>query len=171
MGGFPENRKMTLRLDEFAAVVRNSVLVSIDLILLNTRGEVLLGQRNNAPAKGYWFVPGGRILKDETLKEAIQRISRKELGFSFPDGKYELRGIYDHIYGDSFFDPEVPTHYVVIACTYRIAEGVKFRADDQHSELRFFSVDTLLNSPDVHGYTKNYFRLKADNLFLEARTL
>jgi colanic acid biosynthesis protein WcaH len=159
----------TLNLGEFAALVRSSVLVSIDLIILNSRDEVLLGQRNNAPAKGFWFVPGGRILKNETLKEAARRISEREIGFSIPEGSYELRGIYDHIYEDSFFDPKVSTHYVVIACTHHVKDGVKFTGDDQHSELRFFSVEQLLASQNVHENTKSYFRSQPDNLFLECQ--
>ena len=31
-----------------------------------------MGQRTNEPARGSWFVPGGRILKDEPLDEAMQ---------------------------------------------------------------------------------------------------
>jgi hypothetical protein len=39
-------------------------LVSIDLIIRDNADRVLLGLRNNEPAKGYFFVPGGIILKD-----------------------------------------------------------------------------------------------------------
>jgi hypothetical protein len=47
--------------DEFAQVVRLAPLVSIDLVTRNANGHVLVGLRNNEPAKGVYFVPGGRI--------------------------------------------------------------------------------------------------------------
>lgn len=46
----------------------------------NTQGQVLLGQRLNRPAQGYWFVPGGRIHKDETMTQAFARLTKEELG-------------------------------------------------------------------------------------------
>lgn len=157
---------MTLELDKFSEVVRSAVLVSIDLILMDEQNRVLLGQRTNAPARGYWFVPGGRILKDETTPEAAVRIVKRELGLDALPAPLELQGIYDHIYEDSYFDPSVGTHYVVLACRCRIPSDLPITPDDQHESLQFFSVDDLLASPDVHQYTKNYFRPNPPNLFL-----
>ena len=57
---------MFLRQEDFATVVRSTPLVSLDFIVENSRGEFLLGKRTNRPAQGYWFVPGGRVQKDET---------------------------------------------------------------------------------------------------------
>lgn len=58
---------------EFLEIVRLTPLVSIDLIVLDQAGDVLLGRRVNRPAQGMWFVPGGRIRKDETLADAFKR--------------------------------------------------------------------------------------------------
>jgi colanic acid biosynthesis protein WcaH len=51
----------------FIDVVKRTPLVSIDIIVENRRNQVLLGLRKNEPAKGFWFVPGGRILKNERI--------------------------------------------------------------------------------------------------------
>ena len=65
---------------DWLQVVRHAPLVSIDLILRDAQGRVLLGLRENEPARGLWFVPGGVIRKDETLDAAFSRIARNELG-------------------------------------------------------------------------------------------
>ena len=64
---------MTQRLDKqtFQTVVAHTPLISLDLIVENVNGQVLLGQRLNKPAQGCWFVPGGRVLKDETMAHAF----------------------------------------------------------------------------------------------------
>ena len=49
--------------DSFRAAVAAVPLVSIDLVVRRANGDVLLGLRNNRPAQGQWFVPGGRIRK------------------------------------------------------------------------------------------------------------
>ncbi|HVL76288.1 MAG TPA: NUDIX domain-containing protein, partial [Noviherbaspirillum sp.] len=61
--------------DTFGRIVAATPLVSIDLVLTNERGQVLLGYRSNRPAQHCWFVPGGRIRKDESLEEAWGRIA------------------------------------------------------------------------------------------------
>ena len=64
--------------EDFISIVKNTPLVSIDLVIENKEGEILLGWRNNQPAKGYWFVPGGRIRKDENFRKAFNRILKTE---------------------------------------------------------------------------------------------
>lgn len=51
---------MFLRHEDFASVVRFTPLIAIDLIVENTRGEFLLGQRTNRPARGIGlYLAGG----------------------------------------------------------------------------------------------------------------
>lgn len=75
---------MFLSQEDFATVVRSTPLISIDLIVENERGEFLLGKRTNRPAQGLWFVPGGRVQKDETLSDAFERLTLAELGLQLP---------------------------------------------------------------------------------------
>ena len=66
--------------DDFAQVVRLAPLVSIDLIIRDPIQDVLVALRTNEPAKGFYFVPGGRICKDETIQAAFIRILKVETG-------------------------------------------------------------------------------------------
>lgn len=43
-------------------------------------GAVLLVKRACAPAKGQWWLPGGRVLKGETLRQAAHRKAVGETG-------------------------------------------------------------------------------------------
>ncbi|MCH5770603.1 GDP-mannose mannosyl hydrolase, partial [Salmonella enterica] len=52
--------------DDFRRAVEMLPLVSIDLLLRDAEGRYLTGLRSNPPAQGAWFVPGGRIRKNET---------------------------------------------------------------------------------------------------------
>jgi 8-oxo-dGTP pyrophosphatase MutT (NUDIX family) len=71
-------RSGVLSEEEFGRIVRCAPLVSIDIIIRDPERKVLLGLRNHEPAKGYYFVPGGRIRKGELLKEAFSRILAAE---------------------------------------------------------------------------------------------
>src|SRR6516165_7240664 len=60
--------------NDFARIVRLAPLVSIDIIVKDPQGYTLLGLRVNEPAKGKYFVPGGVIRKNETIRDAFARI-------------------------------------------------------------------------------------------------
>ena len=102
---------------QFQEAVAALPLVSVDWVLTNPAGELLTGLRLNAPARGTWFTPGGRVRKGEPLASALQRVAADELGLSL-EGAAELAlrgepmGAWDHFYPDSAFSPKVPTHYV-----------------------------------------------------------
>ena len=61
---------MRLAHSDFLAVVAHAPLVSLDLVVRDPDGCVLVGLRTNRPAQGSWFVPGGRIYKNERVAEA-----------------------------------------------------------------------------------------------------
>ena len=109
-------RPRFLNKDEFAQVVRNTPLVSIDLIIRDPDQHVLVRLRTNEPAKGKWFVPGGVVRKYERLADAFARIVKAEIGLdaSIDDAKFV--GVYEHLYDDNVFGEEgFGTHYVVLA--------------------------------------------------------
>jgi colanic acid biosynthesis protein WcaH len=149
-----------MKLDDkrFLEVIDAVPLVAVDLIIKNGSGEVLLGKRRHSPAKGFWFVPGGRIRKDERISEAIIRISRSELGIVVRRECGRLSGAFDHLYNDNFLGIDgVDTHYVVLAYEFDLEDCPPISPDDQHSEMKWWKVMGLLQSPEVHQNTKNYF--------------
>lgn len=140
----------------FTTVLKSTPLVSIDLIVCNSQGLILLGERKNRPAQGCWFVPGGRILKNESLADAFQRLSLNELGVKLDLSEATLQGAYDHFYSDSVFGEGVSTHYVAIAYILEVT-FLPALPKEQHSSYRWFSVSELLAHPGVHSHTKAYF--------------
>ncbi|TFH36096.1 MAG: GDP-mannose mannosyl hydrolase [Anaerolineales bacterium] len=143
----------------FADIIRHAPLVSMDLIVRDTLDQVLLGLRNNAPASGKWFVPGGRIFKGERLSEALGRVMNEELGVLDTGLEPGFIGVYDHIYDDNVFgDPDYGTHYVVLAYQLKLERMPDGLPNKQHGDYRWWPVDELLASAEVHVYTKAYFR-------------
>ena len=51
-------------------------------VVIKYKGKVLLVKRKNAPAKGKWWLPGGRIFKGETIEKAAKRKMKEELGIN-----------------------------------------------------------------------------------------
>ncbi len=155
---------MWLDKEIFKCVVANAPLVSIDLLVKNKEGQILLGKRLNEPAKGFFFVPGGRIRKNERIKEAFNRIIKAELGLSYPFEKTRFLGIYEHFYDSSVFGIEVSTHYIVLAYLLTLDLDIKDLPKDQHERFVFLSPEEILPRADVHEYVKCYFSVNESDV-------
>ncbi|PPC74959.1 GDP-mannose mannosyl hydrolase [Pokkaliibacter plantistimulans] len=142
---------------QFAAVIRNTPLISIDLIVRNKANQVLLGQRLNRPAQGYWFVPGGRIFKNERLADAFARLTREELGSEMKIEQANLLGVFEHLYEDCVFGDQTTTHYVVTGMELQLEHDLDDLPCAQHDHYRWFDQTLLLSADDVHTNTKAYF--------------
>ena len=143
---------------DFLQIIDQTPLVSVDLIIRNQQGDILLGQRLNKPAQDYWFVPGGRIRKNETIQIAFERICLQELNVNIPFLQATLLGSYNHIYEDNFLgQPDINTHYVVLAYTLQLETDISIQPDRQHHSLNWWSVANILDDNNVHKNTKAYF--------------
>ncbi|OGB20926.1 MAG: hypothetical protein A3I66_20220 [Burkholderiales bacterium RIFCSPLOWO2_02_FULL_57_36] len=155
---------MKLDNERFTQVIEATPLVAIDLIVQNELGQILLGQRRNRPAQNFWFVPGGRILKNERLADALSRISHTEIGIFVSGG--QLVGVYDHFFEDNVFGIQsIDTHYVSLVYQCRIESSTNLAPDEQNEELKWWNLESLLASPEVHANTKMYFNRNKDNGF------
>lgn len=144
--------------EEFLAVVARSPLVSIDLVVRDLQGHLLLGLRTNEPAKGSWFVPGGRIRKGETLDDAFVRITAAELGVPLPRSAARLFGAFTHQYETNFKSAaNVSTHYVVLAYELVNPSLPAALPRAQHSEFRWWSEADAISSDGVHPNNLPYF--------------
>lgn len=154
---------MGLEETEFLAVVERTPLVSVDLVVVDPDRRVLCGWRVNEPARGFWFVPGGRIRKGELLDEAFERIASVELGGGpWPRSEASFLGVFEHLYDTNFAnEPGISTHYVVLA--YRVDVSDRPAPPElQHSRYGWFSEEDARAEPSrssIHPNTAVYFDL------------
>jgi colanic acid biosynthesis protein WcaH len=162
-GEFVGNEKrniVMLPINVFKTVIEATPLISIDLIVRNDQQKILLGKRTNRPAQGFWFVPGGRVLKDESLEAAFKRILTAELGITFNSKNLvsKFQGVYQHFYDDNAIDYNFTTHYVVLAYELQTDCSLSLLPKDQHDSYKWLSEIELLKDNSVHKHTKWYFK-------------
>lgn len=143
---------------KFISLIKSAPLCAID-ILIKSNNKYLLCLRDNKPAKNYYFVPGGRIFKNEKYKDAIKRILKNELNLNIKNLKFKIIGIYDHIYKDNFYNiKDLTTHYFVLALMINFNKEVEIKLDKQHLNFRFMTRSQILNNKKVHKYSKLYLK-------------
>ena len=151
---------MFLDKDTFKTVIENAPLVSIDLVVKNSRGQYLLGYRTNRPAKGFWFVPGGRIHKGESMDLAFLRLTEVELGVKVDRQSARFIGPFEHFYDDSVFGKDVTTHYIVLGYELILDINIRELPSEQHSQYRWFGRSELIERENVHQHSKWYLDTK-----------
>ena len=146
-------------LDEqlYKIVVDSTPIVSID-ILIKRDNRILLGKRVNKPAKGYFFSIGGRVMKNETINQALKRIVNNELNIKLRFIP-KFISVFEHFYDSSIFN-NVSTHYVGLLYEYETNDihDVKNLPTEQHNEYRWFAINEILEDNQVHKHVKDYFR-------------
>jgi colanic acid biosynthesis protein WcaH len=147
---------MYLNKETFQTVIASTPLISIDLVVKNSQGQYLLGYRTNQPAKNFWFVPGGRILKNESMDDAFRRLCKNELDINKTRGAAKFLGPFEHFYQDYVFGDDVTTHYVVMGYEITVDIDIATLPNEQHNQYKWLTKNELLARDDVHLHSKWY---------------
>lgn len=125
-------------------------VLCVDVVLVSRHG-FLMGFRNNEPAKGAWWFPGGRVLVNEMISDSIRRKMFQELGIT-KFGSVKFLGFGETLFSTSAFS--VPTHTVNLVFLSRIGTRLPASRDAQHNKFRWFKkID-----PHWHPYLKEMLR-------------
>ena len=82
---------------EYGDVLDNFVIGCVD-VAVHYEGRILLERRKYNPIKDEWWIFGGRMLRNETLKEAAVRGMDRELGLTLPGERFSELGAYNLIW-------------------------------------------------------------------------
>jgi len=117
-------------------IKKSMPLPCVDLLVTHN-GNLLLMLRNNEPGKDLWFTPGGRIYRNESLKEAVKRVLSEETGLQ-PINITQISTM-SHMW---------PTAHTVTTYYKVEVNSDKVRLDEQHREYRW--INTM--EDDLHPY-------------------
>lgn len=151
--------------EDYLKVIKNTHLIALDLIIINEKNQVLLGYRNNNPAKNTWFTFGSRIFKEESFEKVCERISSTELGLDIKLIECSKNGVYSHNYPNNFENDDFGTNYIVFAFIYKclskdIGNLDNLKGDNQHTIFNWFDVDDVIkrnNEYNIHENVRYYF--------------
>lgn len=136
--------------NEYVKIVENMPIVCIDGIIINSDGKFLLVKRENEPLKGEYWVPGGRLLKNETLENAVKRKMKQELGIEVKIQK--LFGYFEDFY-ENTYNVQSGLHVVSFIFLLTTDEIENIKLDNQSSEWKWFNElpSRLLDKLKING--------------------
>jgi colanic acid biosynthesis protein WcaH len=72
--------------EKFIEIYSQVPRLCVELVIKSAQG-ILLTKRAIKPALGMWHLPGGTLLKGESVAEATQRVAQEEIGCTIKLGK------------------------------------------------------------------------------------
>lgn len=109
--------------------------IGIRAIILNEKKDAVLLVRLSY-AEG-WYLPGGKLKKQETITNGLKRELLEEINFRIDDSKLELFGIYNN-----FYEGKSDTIIVFVCSGDMDEEKRNFEIEKQH----YFRFDELPKS-------------------------
>ncbi|MBS3094225.1 NUDIX hydrolase [Candidatus Pacearchaeota archaeon] len=116
---------------EFKDIFSKVRRICADLIIKNSRGEILLTLRKHNPV-GFWHLPGGMIYYNESVENAVHRLAKEELNAEVKIIKHSgFIDWFDYIGGDKPIS--------IVFEVKLVSPENKIKLDFQASEWKFFS--------------------------------
>lgn len=110
----------------------------VDIVLQNKDEHFLLLKRANEPLKSQFWVPGGRVLKSETSRDACVRKCKEELGLDISPTNFIFTGFHEADFKENNFNTNGGYHTIslVYICSLIVNES-ELTLDSQSSEFKF----------------------------------
>lgn len=158
---------VTHRLEKelYRTIVHHLIITCIDVFVYDPINQrYLLVKRKQRPAKGIWWVPGGRHCKGESFFEAAIRKCKEELSIDIQP--IALLNNYSTIFPDSEW--ECQTHTINQVVFALIHPDSYPKVDPNHDTWRWFALtESPSNSEFFEDYNREDYRYM-QNIYDEA---
>jgi colanic acid biosynthesis protein WcaH len=114
----------------FKTIASLMPIPSIEAVIINSKNNLLVLKRNNPPAKGEWWFPGGRVRRGETFFQTLTRKVKEETGLEVK--VLGFIGVYERIFRERH---DIP---IVFLCR---CEDENVILNSEHSEYKFLSAN------------------------------
>jgi len=125
-----------------------AVIPTFDLVLAFGQEGVIVAKRRIPPYRGYWALPGLRMMKPEGIDDTIRRIARDELGLQVDPGGKVLLGQYVGRFRTEHGRQDLSTGYLL-----RVDDGQAIQPNRRH----FSAVEIVDRIPPRTGAMYRYY--------------
>lgn len=126
--------KRPLTFDEFVYIYSRVPRLGVDLIVKVNNG-VVFAKRSIYPYKGMWHFPGGTVLFEETIDQAISRIVQDEINLEVTSKKF--LGIIEYL--DEPDERFLKKHRHTVCPIFQVEVSGNLTKDEDASDVQVFN--------------------------------
>ncbi|MFA6254766.1 MAG: NUDIX hydrolase [Patescibacteria group bacterium] len=109
-------------------------ILTVDSLIINKKGEVLMIKRNYFPFVGFWVLPGGHVKYGERVETALKREIFEETNLKIKS--YTLFGVYS--------DPKRDPRYHTVSLAYFCQSiNSRLKGNRESTAHNFFPLNKL----------------------------
>lgn len=139
--------------DEIYAQVLDSIVIAcVDIALIDSDGEMLLGKRQVEPQADWWII-GGRMRPGESFEEAASRNVKRELGLTINPNRFHYLCTYSTVWAMRAQKPKANgSHSVSITMVLRVSDDeiTRIQHNEEYAALQWMDVHRVANSSNFH---------------------
>jgi len=135
--------------DLYSQILPVMPIPCVDLLVMDDAGSVLLLLRNNEPAAGQWFFPGGRVHFGEKRLDAAKRKLEAECGLT--SSRFREIGTYDWFFSSG---ANGGAHSITTLFEVHVGSNRDFRLDHQSCEASWRAPHEWLEL-ELHPFVRN----------------
>jgi len=125
----------------YKRIIEKIPIPTVDIVIFSKDlKRVLLFKRENDPAKGVYYTPGGRIFKEEEPIECAVRKMKEELSLDAVETDLRYGGAIFERFENCFFSEEIGASFMNMFYYFILEDERNLRLDSQHSESMWFEV-------------------------------
>lgn len=136
----------------YAEIVKSMTISCVDTFVYNFENRsYLMLQRTTSPAKGKWWIPGGRIFKGESFYESAVRKTKNESGLDVVP--IAQLGTYSTYFSESAWGANVHTdtkNTVVLA----LCDNQSPLFDEYHEAFKWVPIEEIPEDPYIFAAYK-----------------
>lgn len=151
------NRSLRLSDEVYAQVLDSVVVACVDCAVVH-KDKMFLGRRTDMPAKGEYWIQGGRMQVGVDPRETVQKILRREIDLAIPiiDTIVDLNLTISYIWKDRSQPPQghgchMVGMYYMTTVDDECAEQLATKSPNQNfSEFEWVNIQTVAGGSDFH---------------------
>ena len=118
----------------YQQILEHMPIFCIDIVLYH-QGKVLLTYRTQEPAINQWWIQGGRVFKNETFSQAVQRLAKREIGIEVEI--ITQIGTYEVFFEQGIFETKSGIHDVAVCFLVKPKDSTEIELDQTHTKWKW----------------------------------
>lgn len=141
--------------ETYETIHRLMPIVCVDVVIM-VEDKVLLIKRDKEPAKDQYWFPGGRLLKNESIKDAASRIVKSETNLNIFNILH--LGFDETVFAEDPFGHGEGTHTVnhVYGARIKSMDLIALALDEHHTEYLLHELNDVFYNDKMDSYVKKF---------------
>jgi colanic acid biosynthesis protein WcaH len=133
---------------DYSMILDTVVVACTDVCVLDDKGDILLGFRQQKPLMNVWWTIGGRMFPGETFQQSAARKLRAEVSLKIEPNRFLYVNTYLCLNGERAQEPQNHSCHmldIMMAVVLSENEIQQIKHNEEYSQVEWWSIAEVIN--------------------------